>query len=728
MSSDIETRLKSSLFELNLVLKTAKDSHCDLGKMINSMKTTESHEDSLTQILEQLKTKPSEQGSFLSGLNSTCSSYSKNNKQHPREKTENTEGCLKQCFKAFEKIIVMYDELIEETRVVKDCPENLKKVVEYGKIYLQNKIKKIRNGGKDEEQEAEEGKNVKEVEREVKVKGKEENFRDFEKELGFLNKRIKNFYSAFEGQDSFLGFPFFSSISKISEKFSEFKGKIERLQNSVNLIKSSNFYSVWKKVKNYQSNYEVRCAVNCAEDKKILLIMNELLHNARADTINPQVEITLTTEENPNFAQLSKDYEELALANLNLKSEILKHEGDLTKLRGLEKDLSSYKDKCEFLEKVNKELTSKKNEDSDDSLVLDCSNIKDAIEIQELRAALRSLSERYEQEKEILLKDILESREDMETQIFRLQNEKNYTEVKLKNTEKQVNEMNRDKERLDLIILTLKKEVEKLKDVKGSEPRTPGSRRGSSELQGSGDFELTESVDKFQAASNDLFEILQEELTEISANLQEHGLITNESSTIQILKKSSELLIDLQKLIHDEKPPQSNPYNLSEDLKDLLKNLKSKALILTSELQEKQKKLEERDKRILELNNLEVRTEPSPRLSTKTFDMTSRNQQQTEKSKLLDKKHEIHLHKEQIALLKKNIRDLQAELERACKLDILSLKEIWWNLGKEIPLLSKPAEDQIDLFMRKLGFSPKDLTNITTERKNKKGKHKFGLF
>lgn len=722
MSSDIETRLKSSLSELNLILKTAKDSHCDLGKMINSMKTTETHEDSLVQVLDQLKAIPSEQGSFISGLNSTCSSYSKNNHQHPREKTENTEMCLKRCFKTFEKITVLYDELNEETRTIKDCPENLKKIVEYGKIYLEKKIKKIRNGGNG----GNEAKDLKGVESETAVKG--ENLKDLEKEVVSLNRRIMSFYSTFKDQNSFMDFPFFSNIKKISEKFSEFKEKIERLQNSINLIKSSNFYNIWKKVKIYQSNYKVRCAVHCAEDKEILMIMNELIQNARADIINPQVQILLTQESNPDSVQLSKEYEELALTNLNLKSEILKHEGDQTKLRGLEKDLISYKEKCEFLEKVNKELSSKKNEDSDDSLILDCSNIKDAIEIQELRAALRSLSERYEQEKEILLKDILESRQDMETQIFRLQNEKNYTEVKLKNTEKQVNEMNREKERLDSIILTLKKEVEKLKDVKSFEPRTPGSRRGSSELQGSGDFELTESVDKFQVASNDLFEILQEELTEISTSLQENGLMTNESSAIQILKKSSELLINLQKLIHNEKTPQSDPYDLSEDLKSLFQDLKSKALTLSSELQEKQKKLEKLDKQIQDLNNYEIRTEPSPRLSTKTFDMTSKNQLQMEKSKLLSKKHEIHLHKEQIALLKKNIRDLQSELEKACKLDILSLKEIWWNLGKEIPLLSKSAEELIELFMRKLGFSLKDSTSLTTERKNKKGKHKFGLF
>jgi hypothetical protein len=343
------------------------------------------------------------------------------------------------------------------------------------------------------------------------------------------------------------------------------------------------------------------------------------------------------------------------------------------------------------------------------------------------------MSERYEQEKENLIKDIIESRQDMETQIFRLQNEKNYTDVKLKEAEKQINDMNREKERLESILLNTKKEVERLKDCKTIDSRTPGSRRGSSELQGSGDFELTESIDKFAVNSNDLYEVLQEELNEIVFKLQENGLMQDEGSTVQILRKSSQVLVSIKDFLMQVSKEKIDLNDIPNSLSQLFSSMSQELSSLSRCLQLNHNEILEKEKKIQELlkaEHFEIRTEPSPRSSTPGFELSSsiKHQLQLEKSKLISKKHEIRLHKEQIAALKQNIRDLQGEIENSCKVDLSSLKDLWWAVGKEIPLLTKNTEDLIETFMRKLGFNHKDFALMVNERKSKKGKLKFGLF
>ena len=427
---------------------------------------------------------------------------------------------------------------------------------------------------------------------------------------------------------------------------------------------------------------------------------------------------------------MQKNYEDLLFSNVQLKSDILNVEGQLTKQRKLEVDIKILTEKCDFFERVNKELTSKKNNESDDdSLDLDCSNIKDAIEIQELRAALRSISERYEQEKETILRDCEESRQDMETQMFRLRNEKAYIEVKFRDIEKLLSDVIREKEKQDGIILNLKKDIERLKDSKNNEiSQKIDSRRGSDDVCIS-DFELTESVDKFgQVNSNDLYELLLEEINEIALEIANSQILSPQS---KISKNLIYKLIDVSKknkeLITKELGNISNK-GLDELLIDTFNKFKQRINALELDKAENEAKKEE----YVKYERLEVQSEPSPRGLTPNVSIESsliiKKELQMIKLRLDEKKHKIYLHKQQITSLKKNIRELQIELYIALKVYIIYLRELWINLNKEIQIASTNGEKILEIFMKMLGFNSKEIICLHNERNLKKSRGKHGIF
>jgi hypothetical protein len=432
---------------------------------------------------------------------------------------------------------------------------------------------------------------------------------------------------------------------------------------------------------------------------------------------------------------LQKNYEDLLLINLQLKADAAGFEDKQNNLRKMEEDLKSLTNKCALFEKANKELKTKKKDESDDSLDLDCSNIKDAIEIQELRAALSSISEKYEQEKEIILRDCLESRQDIETQMFRMKNEKNYIEIKLKNTEKQLSELIKEKEKLEVLVIDLKKEVERIKDVKVSEflhfekPELYRMNSEDHQMSVSGDFDLTESMDKLgMVNSNDLYEMLVEDINELASQITQNQLVPMDNrSSKDTIQKLIESNLKIKYMISNEVSSHTNK-SILDTLHDIFHKYKQKIAELEKENTEYQKKIDD----ILKYDRLEIQTEPSPRVSIPNSSLESssivKKQLQKEKSKVYEKKHEIHLHKEQILYLKQNIRDLQLELDRISKLDMSHLKEIWWNLGKEIPLLNTQTEDMIEVLMKMLGFNAKEISNFYTDRKYKKAKPRFGFF
>lgn len=98
------------------------------------------------------------------------------------------------------------------------------------------------------------------------------------------------------------------------------------------------------------------------------------------------------------------------------------------------------------------------------------------------------------------------------------------------------------------------------------------------------------------------------------------------------------------------------------------------------------------------------------------------------KFKLSQKKKKIKMHKEQIVVLKNNVRELQDLLKKVLEVDVFHIRELWWSIGKEIPVLDKDVEESIQVFTRMLGFSRKDVLIMNDERKDKKIKRRFTFF
>lgn len=508
---------------------------------------------------------------------------------------------------------------------------------------------------------------------------------------------------------------FMNETQAIILKYQELSNKVTGLLSTLSKFKSCTWFKSVQQVNSRIKSFEINSNLNSSETNLVLLL-SEILSNSRPIKINPKV--TVIVEEAP---QLLPD-ESLILKISELNSEILKHEIDKIMFRSLEAELKSCKEKLELMEKMNKDNNSP---DSEDSLNLGLENIKETIEIQELRSALHSMSERYEQEKEILIRDIIESRQDMETQLFRIQNEKNYLEAKLKDTEKIVQDAQRDKERLDLQVASLKKDLERMREsiTIYSESRSNGGKRKSSCMfNPSMDYELSESMDKFNSNSSGLYEMIQEEITDILNKIEEYRLVViNNESGIMIIHKLIESFKTLKEII--DKEYEGSALN-ETDLKLILilNNHKAQLSQKSFEVETLSKKLQD-----LESRTRSAKTEPSPRRQSPSTD-TLKTQMQLNKSKLISKKHEIHLHREQISALKKNIRDLQSELEKVTRLNLKHIKELWIGLAKEIPILSSGVEDMIEVFMKALGFISQDIKLLQSERKGRKTKNRFGIF
>lgn len=482
------------------------------------------------------------------------------------------------------------------------------------------------------------------------------------------------------------------------------------------------------------------------ETQNLIKSLKTEVKQSKNETISPTVTIYIQDLEcNPNSNNpdphlnqelLKKNYQNQILINMQLKSNILKNEGELSSLKKIEDDYKKLQEKCDFLEKVNKELTGKKN-DSDNSLDLDCNNIKEMIEIQELRSALRIISEKYIVEKETILKDCEEARQDIETQMFRLQNEKTYIEVKLKDTEKKLADIYRENDRLEGTVALLKKEIERIKDWKNPDGTPKGlfSKYAMElvQISNSEDFELTESADKFAAVnSNDLYEILLEEINELAMKIKDNQLVYMENienkSSKDVIIKLIETGVKIKGIIYNDIVSRIDMKDLAESVADILNKYRVKISMLEEEKVEKDKKIEAFGK----MDKLEVMSEPSPRISTPCIVLDSscymKRQLQIEKTRVFEKKHAIQLYKEQIACLKQNVRELQLELDRVYELDIGQIRKFWWSFGKEIPWLKENAEDMMEAFSKMLGFDEKEYQVMKNERKSKRSKKRFGFF
>ncbi|OMJ82806.1 hypothetical protein SteCoe_16403 [Stentor coeruleus] len=511
-----------------------------------------------------------------------------------------------------------------------------------------------------------------------------------------------------------------------------------KLQNAINSIKTFK-----QKLQKSSELLEKSYSKTILETQNLIKSLKTELKQSKNEIISPIVTIYIQDLElnpksnnlDPYFNQelLQKNYQNLILTNIQLKADILNNEGELSSLKNLEENHKKLQEKYDFLEKINKELSSQKA-DSDNSLNLDCSNLKEIIEIQELRSALRIISEKYEQEKEIILKDCAESRQDIETQMFRLQNEKTYIEVKLKDTEKILTDVNREKERLEGTVVLLKKEIERFRDCKNQDGTPKGKFSKYTmefvQISNSEDFELTESVDKFAAVnSNDLYEMLLDDINVMALKIKSNLLVDMENienkSSKDVIMDFIDIGMKIKGVINNDSIQGIDIKNLAEGINDVLNKYKVKISILEEEKTEKDRKIEAFEK-------IDVMDELYPRMSTPGIVLDSgcymKRQLQIEKTRVFEKKHAIQLYKEQIACLKQNVRDLQMELDKVYEIDIGQARKFWWSFGKEIPWLQEKGEGMMEAFCNLLGFDGKEYQVMKNERKSKRSKKRFGFF
>ena len=495
---------------------------------------------------------------------------------------------------------------------------------------------------------------------------------------------------------------FTQTFSSLSSKVDQLSTQLDTCLCNIKKILNSASFGVLKTVRNYEKYYKITSELQLS-DQKLVILLSELLKTKQSFIIPPKIEISVKTS-------FSSPSQTLLLENFSLKSEILELEGINVKIRTTENELKSAKERIDWLEKVNKELSMNKA-DSDDSLDLPSGNIKDAIEIQELRAALHNITEKCEQDKEILIRDMIESRQDMENQVFRIQNEKIFIESNLKDCQKIIQESQREKDRLYIQISSLKKDLDRLKDLQTSE--TSCKRRRSSELQfaPSYDFELSESIEKYNPGC------ICEEMNEILEALKNLGLVNDAGIDLMGVNKTLETTKKIREVVEKE-DSSSKDTDLDQKISQMFNRFKAKIVELETKLKENT---------MIVKKNTVVNTEPSPRRSS-PYHNPINHQVQVEKSKLMNKKNEILLHKEQIVALKKNIRDLQQELEKSKKIDLGYIREGWVSFAKELGIQSTSTENLMEVFMKLLGFTNNDVKILQNERKNKKKGLKFGFF
>ena len=107
------------------------------------------------------------------------------------------------------------------------------------------------------------------------------------------------------------------------------------------------------------------------------------------------------------------------------------------------------------------------------------------------------------------------------------------------------------------------------------------------------------------------------------------------------------------------------------------------------------------------------------RKSNKSSKLDMIKQLQIEKSKVLEKKHVIKLHKEQISFLKVSLREMQEEINRNKSVNE-SNKHLLINILTEIPVLAMNTENMIELLQSILKCSSEEINKVKYNRKSKR--------
>lgn len=409
--------------------------------------------------------------------------------------------------------------------------------------------------------------------------------------------------------------------------------------------------------------------------------------------------------------------EKLLISNLLLKGEILELEGKNQASKGNESIISDH-NRESISNKTLKEISFKKKPDSEDSLDLNINNIKEVIEIHELKEALRTISERYELDKFNILKDCENSRQDMEIQIFRLRQEKAYTESINKDLRQALSEIYKEKEDIENQLSKYKLKISTQESKSLLNPPKP-----EPEIASSVEFDLTHSIDTSERCNTLPIKNFQEDFMhqfneislQIKKNKKEDLTTTN---TIDLMKDTLSHMIKIKEIIDEETSMNSICKGTSKNLSDIVSKLKFRVKTIEDESIILKKQIDKSDFD-------PPYTEPCIRFTDRdNNDLVYyyKKKLQIEKSKIFEKKHVIGLHKEQIAFLKQNIRDLQAENTKLKAIDVQYITDLFKNFIKSIPIMPLDIEKMVEIIMEILSVSQTEFEGILSERKSKKFK------
>ena len=457
----------------------------------------------------------------------------------------------------------------------------------------------------------------------------------------------------------------------------------------------------YEDLKSEKKNLEIRFLKNTINlENQLKSKVSEI--TSKHDQIQ-QLESKLESLQNMTLSSQSPQIEQLLITKLTLQGEISILENQNLKMRS----------QLESGEFKNKSLSSD-FEGSKGFRLSDISDSKPGVgrdrEIQELKDALRTISDRYERDKENLLRDLEESRQDMEVQIFRLRQEKAYQESVCRDLQKHLQELSKEKDLAEKELAWLKQVNER--QVKSSKPS-----KFDNEVVSSFEFDISKSIDVPDGPNTLPYKTIQdailEELNEISVDLKKKRKIDLNNVTIfELIKSTLAHMIKIQEAIETETSSSYNYRETSRNLSDILSKLKLRIRNIEGESLILNKKVDQSEfERGLTLSSSKLSDKEHRELL-----QYYKKQLQIEKAKVLEKKHVIKLHKEQIVFLKQSLREIQFELGKVKIVDFEYIKDVFKSFIKEIPIFHERLESIVGLLTKLLGFSDSEQSSVKDQR------------
>lgn len=208
-----------------------------------------------------------------------------------------------------------------------------------------------------------------------------------------------------------------------------------------------------------------------------------------------------------------------------------------------------------------------------------------------------------------------------------------------------------------------------------------------------------------------------EQFNEISLEIRKNHLIdSNTANTVILIKHTLAHMLNIKKIIDEELANKSTFKEVSKNLSDIFSKLRLRVKNVEEESMILSRRFDGSD------FDSRVHTEPGARsLSGENNELIYyyKKQLQIEKSKVLEKKHVIKLHKEQISFLKVSLREMQEEINRNKSVNE-SNKHLLINILTEIPVLAMNTENMIELLQSNLKCSSEEINKVKYNRKSKR--------